>query len=230
MYTKIYWVLMHCLGSQKMKQGGRYDTAGLEENEYEPGSNNTVLKNLCGITTVSEMEQVETLALLKVTEEMFDRFDQDHCFSAEDICSMHRAWLGDVYPWAGSYRQVMMSKNGFPFAAPAFIPQLMAEFAKEALAHNTPCNGDDDTVAESLAVVHVELVLIHPFREGNGRLARLLVILMGLQAGLPMLVFDEMEGERREAYFTAVRAGVGRDYKPMAYIFKRIIEQSRSEG
>ncbi len=213
-----------------MKQGSRYDTAGLEENEYEPGSNNSVLKNLCGITTVAGMEQAETLALLKATEEMFDSFDQDHSFSAEDICSMHRAWLGDIYPWAGSYRQVMMSKGGFPFAAPAYIPKLMDNFEKDILARHTPCQGDDDTVALSLAIVHVELVLIHPFREGNGRLSRLLAILMGLQAGLPMLVFDEMEGARREAYFAAVREGLGEDYNPMANIFKRIIEQSRSEG
>jgi cell filamentation protein len=213
-----------------MKQSGRYDTAGLEENEYEPGSNNSVLKNLCGITTVAGMEQAETLALLKATEEMFDRFDQDYCFSSEDIIFMHRAWLGGIYPWAGSYRQVMMSKGSFPFAAPAYIPKLMDNFEKDILVRHTPCHGDDDTIALSLAIVHVELVLIHPFREGNGRLSRLLAILMGLQAGLPMLVFDEMEGARREAYFAAVREGLGEDYKPMANIFKRIIEQSRSEG
>jgi len=212
-----------------MKKGDRYDTTGLEETECEPESNNSVLKNLCGITTVAEMEKAETLALLQTTEEMLDRFDQDHCFTEGDICSMHRTWLGNIYSWAGSYRQVMMSKGGFPFAAPAYVPKLMEIFEKDILARHTPCHGDDDNVALSLAIVHVELVLIHPFREGNGRLSRLLAILMGLQAGLPMLVFDEMEGARREAYFAAVRAGVGEDYKPMANIFKRIIEQSRNE-
>jgi len=212
-----------------MKKGDRYDTTGLVEDEYEPGSNGLVLKNLCGITTVTEMEQSETLALLQTTEAMLDRFDQDHRFTEDDICSMHRVWLESVYSWAGNYRQVMMSKGGFPFAAPAYVPKLMENFAKDILARHTPCHGDDDTVALSLAIVHVELVLIHPFREGNGRLSRLLAILMGLQAGLPMLVFDEMEGARREAYFAAVRAGMGEDYIPMANIFKRIIEQSRNE-
>lgn len=212
-----------------MKKADRYDTTGLEETEYEPGSNDLVLKNLCGITTVAKMEQAETLALLHTTDEMLDRFDQDHRFTEADICSMHRTWLENIYLWAGSYRQVMMSKGGFPFAAPAYVPKLMENFEKDILAHHTPCHGDDDTVALSLAIVHVELVLIHPFREGNGRLSRLLAILMGLQAGLPMLIFDEMEGERREAYFKAVRAGVGEDYIPMANIFKRIIEQSRNE-
>jgi hypothetical protein len=44
-----------------------------------------------------------------------------------------------------------------------------------------------------------------------------------------MLIFDEMEGECREAYFAAVRAGAGRDYQPMADIFGRIIAQSRED-
>lgn len=208
----------------------RYDTSGLDEAQFQPGSNETVLKNLLGITHLSEMEQAETLALLRTTNAMLDRFDQNHRFTAEDIRAMHRHWLSDIYPWAGNYRQVMMSKGGFPFAAPAFIPKLMLAFEQEILARHTPCRGSDDTVAESLAIVHVELVLIHPFREGNGRLARLLAILMGLQAGLPMLVFDEMEGERRETYFAAVQNGLGKDYQPMQAIFRKIIDQSRNEA
>ncbi|MDO3376549.1 Fic/DOC family protein [Geoalkalibacter halelectricus] len=208
----------------------RYTTSGLDEAQFQPGSNETVLKNLLGITRRSELEQVETHALLRTTEAMLDHFDQNHRFRAEDIRAMHRHWLGDIYPWAGNYRQVMMSKGGFPFAAPAFISKLMSAFEQEILARHTPCRGSDYTVAESLAIVHVELVLIHPFREGNGRLARLLAILMGLQAGLPMLVFDEMEGERRETYFAAVQAGLGQDYQPMQEIFRKIIAQSRNEA
>lgn len=55
-------------------------------------------------------------------------------------------------------------------------------------------------------------------------------MLMGLQAGLPMLVFDEMEGALREKYFAAVRAGAGRDYNIMKGLFSKIIEQSRNEN
>lgn len=77
-----------------MKTSDRYDTTGLDENEFEPGSGGTVLKNLRGIVTVTAMEQAETVALLDTTEAMFDRFDQDHCFLAADLCDMHREWLG----------------------------------------------------------------------------------------------------------------------------------------
>lgn len=209
-----------------MKTTDRYATAGLDENENEPDSHGTVLKNMCGITTIAVMEQAETLALLQSTEEMIDRFDQHHRFSAKDIRFMHRTWLGNIYSWAGNYRQVMMSKDGFPFAAPAYIPTLMDTFEKEILTHHTPCTDNPAQCAASLAIVHVELVLIHPFREGNGRLARLLATLMGLQAGLPILLFDAMEAGGREAYFAAIRAGMERNYQPMQAIFSTLIEQS----
>jgi cell filamentation protein len=205
---------------------GRYDTSGLVEAQYEPGSGDRVLRNLRGITDPAEMEIVETRELVRVTEQCLDEVEPDQCFTAVDIVRLHREWLGSVYPWAGNYRQVNMSKGGFPFAAPAHLPSLMAEFERTVLSRHTPCRGTVPEAALSLATVHVELVLIHPFREGNGRIARLVALLMGLQAGLPPLDFSGIEGEQRERYFAAVRAGLDRDYRPMAAIFVEVIERS----
>ena len=73
---------------------------------------------------------------------------------------------------------------------------------------------------------NVELMLIHPFREGNGRLGRMLATLMALQAGLPILDFSDWDGEKRESYFIAVRAGMDRDYCSMQELFAGIIENS----
>ncbi|MCM2263808.1 MAG: Fic family protein [Desulfuromonadales bacterium] len=123
----------------------------------------------------------------------------------------------------------MLSKGGFTFAAPAYIPTLMTDFEKAVLARYTPCNFTNASeIALAMAVVHVELVLIHPFREGNGRLARLLAILMALQAGLPVLEFGLLDVER-ERYFAAVRVGMDRDYEPMRKLFAEIIEMSVSK-
>ena len=83
-----------------------------------------------------------------------------------------------------------------------------------------------EDVLEALAITHCELVLIHPFREGNGRLSRLLSQLMALQAGLPLLNFSVIKGKQREAYFAAVRAGMGRDYAPMIEIFRKVVQAS----
>jgi cell filamentation protein len=78
-------------------------------------------------------------------------------------------------------------------------------------------------VIHALAIVHVELLLIHPFREGNGRLARMLASLMALQAKLPLLDFKLLKGRKKEDYFTAVRSGLDRNYGPMEKIFDEVI-------
>ncbi len=75
----------------------------------------------------------------------------------------------------------------------------------------------------ALAVVYVELALIHPFREGNGRLARILSILMGLQAGLPLINFGNIKGKKKKEYFSAIQSGMDRNYAPMEKIFSDVI-------
>jgi cell filamentation protein len=140
---------------------------------------------------------------------------------------MHKIWLGEIYGWAGNYRLVNVSKGDFHFAAAKQIPLLMDEFEKGSLRIHTPCNfKKPERVVQALAEVHVELVLIHPFREGNGRIARLLSTLMASQAGLPILNFSDITGKRRKEYFAAINSGLGRNYKPMERFFKNIVDKT----
>lgn len=203
----------------------RYSTTHLPEDQYEPGSNGTVLRNLLGITSKEEMEHVEEDRFERLMEEAVASFDSAHRFTAKDILRLHKYWLEGVFTWAGAYRTVNIGKGGFMFAAAAHVPELMRQFENDQLARLTPCRFErTEDVVEALAEVHVELILIHPFREGNGRIARLLSVLMGLQAGLPPLDFSELLGVKRDEYFAAVQAGMDRDYKPMKRIFSGVIE------
>jgi cell filamentation protein len=95
----------------------------------------------------------------------------------------------------------------------------------------TPCHPKERVeIVRALAEIHVELVLIHPFREGNGRLARVLATLMALQAGLPLLDFSLVAEEQKKKYFAAVQAGLDKNYKPMEMIFAAIIERTLAES
>ena len=108
----------------------------------------------------------------------------------------------------GRYRQVNVSKEGFPFAAAAQIPRLMGEFERDVLRRCTPCSfADRAEVIRALGETHIELVLIHPFREGNGRLARVLSTLMALQAGLPLLDFSGITGKKKKDYSKGLTIG-----------------------
>lgn len=143
----------------------RYSAEGLIEAQFEPGSRNSVLRNLLGIRRKREMDRLEAGELLRAMEELAGQFDRDHRFTARDLCHMHNVWLGGVYEWAGRYRSVNVTKGGFMFAAATRIPALMDELEHGPLAGNTPCRfAKEEQVARAIAVVHVELVLIHPFR------------------------------------------------------------------
>lgn len=210
-----------------MNKDGRYDVAGLPETQFEPGSNEQVLKNQLGIKSPKEMDDAEARALERVMVGLVGKYDERHRFTAPDICEIHKSWLGEVYEWAGDYRQINVSKGDFPFAAAARVPSLMEQFERDVLARHTPCNFNERVdIVHALAETHVEFVLIHPFREGNGRVARVLSTLMALQAGLPLLDFGLIAGERKETYFTAVQAGLDKNYGPMERLFADIIEQS----
>lgn len=210
-----------------MGAGNRYQATGPEA-EFEPGSRGRVLRNLLGIKRVGDMNLAETQVLGIAQDMVLDRFGPAHRISAQDICQMHSLWLEDIYSWAGQYRAVNIGKGGFQFAHAPLIPGLMREFEVGALRRHTPCqSGDDAAVAMSLSEVHAELILIHPFREGNGRLARMLAVLMAAQAGLPVLDFKPMLGPGRLAYIAAIHAAMGRNYQPLADVFGKVIARSR---
>jgi len=196
--------------------------------EFQPGSRGRVLRNLLGITRVREIEEAETQALWVTQAAASKIYGSGHRFTAADIRRLHRMWLGSIYPWAGHYRTVDIGKGGLQFAHASLIPRLMAELGKEMLRRHTPCGCDADVpVARSLAEVHAELILIHPFRDGNGRLARLVAVLMAAQAGLPSLNFSALAGSGRRTYIQAIHAAMSREYAPLEALFELAIERTR---
>ncbi len=210
-----------------MRQSIRYDTSLLPEAQFEPGSRGSVLKNLLGIKRKRETDEVESVALAAATDKLLRMYDADHCFTAEDIRRIHKIWLGEIYEWAGEYRNVNISKGDFPFAAAKHIPRLMDKLEKDTLHKHTPCNFKSlERVIQALAEVHIELILIHPFREGNGRAARILSTIMASQAGLPILNFKDITSKKRKDYFAAINIGLNRDYKPMERLFEKIVKES----
>ena len=209
-----------------MKTAGRYKARGRQA-EFEPGSGGRVLRNLLGIRSAREMARVESEALIAVQERLVDEISSNQRLTAAAIRRMHRSWLGDIYSWAGEYRVVNIAKGGFQFAAAAQVPRLMSVLQRQYLNRYTPCHaGNAEEVAMALAVVHAELVLIHPFREGNGRCARLVSLLMGLQAGLPPLDYGGLRGGMKRSYIAAIHAAVDGHYEPMRTIFSDVIRRT----
>lgn len=80
-----------------MVRNKKYDVSGLVEAQFEPGSGGRVLRNLLGIKSQREMDRIEAVALKQAEEVFFAMYDQGYGFTADDICRMHKIWLGKVY-------------------------------------------------------------------------------------------------------------------------------------
>ena len=201
----------------------RYSADPGIEGQYQPGSRGKVLRNLPHITSVRAMQQLEHDTLLSTQSHYLTRIESSTRFDATLLRTMHRDWLGSIYPWASNYRSVEMQKGNFRWP-PAFrVEDNMAAFEARLLRPLTPCRaGPLPTVCLHVAQVHADLLLIHPFREGNGRLARWLADLMLAQAGLPVPNY-EFEGkgsrERKSRYLRAVVAGYSGNFALLADFF-----------
>ncbi len=207
----------------------RYQPATGPEGESEPGSRGRVLRNKPGIQRKREMDRAEFEALIRAQSDFLGRVTTETRFTADTLRSMHRAWLGELYEWAGEYRTVEMEKGGFRWPPAHLVSQNMAALEQGLLRQHTPCRqGSLDAVARRMAEVHAELLLIHPFRDGNGRLARWLADLMALQAGwpLPQYVFAG-PGSRRERahYIEAVTQGYLTRYDLLTDFFRAAVER-----
>jgi len=193
------------------------------EQRYQPGSGDSVLANKLGIINVDEMEALESGLLLMLYEELFIEDQPLSLLAFEHIRVWHRQWLGNVYDWAGKLRNANLTKDGFQFAAANRIPVLIAGFDKQYLSRSGELkNLTRPELLSYLAECHVEFILIHPFREGNGRLSRLLFDMLSVLAGKGVLDYSLWD-EHKIFYFKAIQAGVSGNYRPMMQLVSDIL-------
>jgi cell filamentation protein len=198
----------------------RYQIDAGIEGEYEPGSRGRVLRNKLGIRSMRQMDQAEASALLEVQRRYLSTVTVQTKFTCEFIRRMHCDWLREIYEWAGRYRTVEVSKGTFTWPPAHLVSQNMEAFEAKKLRRLTPCRHSEiQLVSLGLAEVQAEFLMVHPFREGNGRMARWISNLMAMQAGYPALDygFTGRGGKRRgEQYLAAVVRGYSEDYLPLA--------------
>ena len=82
--------------------------------------------------------------------------------SFEDLLCIHKYIFQDVYSFAGEIRTVNMSKGNLKFADVRYIESSIDSLEK------MPCDDFD-----SITNKYVEMNIVHPFREGNGRAMRI---------------------------------------------------------
>lgn len=194
------------------------------ETHFQQGSNNTVLANKLGIIDPAEMDEAELILLKKLYEKVFS---ENGCglenLALINIVDWHRQWLGNIYDWAGKIRNIDMGKGGFQFASARQLGPCIDLFEKDYLSKFPTIPEMNLTeLVQYLARSHIEFILIHPFREGNGRISRLLMDTMCNTAGIGILDYSLWD-ENKDYYIRSIQAGLAHDYKYMERLVRDIV-------
>jgi cell filamentation protein len=194
--------------------------------KYEtPNNQSEVLPNLLGLKTVDDVALSEFEGFLKAEIVLTEKLSSRTKFDAAYILKIHKLALRHLYSFAGKYRDVNLSKGGFPFAAAKFLPQTMENFNKELLSALPNKYENVDDLIVDIARVHGELLFIHPFREGNGRTARILANLMSRKQGYHSLKFEKVGKEEFEMYVSAVQKSADKNYDLMIEFIRSIFQE-----
>ncbi|MEM1047491.1 MAG: mobile mystery protein B [Pseudomonadota bacterium] len=130
---------------------------------------------------------------------------------------LHKRLFGDVWAWAGSFRQ---SERNIGISPAHIRVETRAAFDDILFWI------DHDTFApDEIAVrLHHRLVAIHPFANGNGRTTRLMADLLAARLGQEAFTWGRQDltdiGETRARYIAALRAADNHDIGPLVTLAK----------
>jgi cell filamentation protein len=143
--------------------------------------------------------------------------------SADRLMSIHNTLFGEVYPWAGEYRTVNMQKGSHGFGDHASMGMYMRQLDGKINRFDWG-NASFDEKVDKLGELHTDLNFAHPFREGNGRTARLFMADLASSHGVE-LNFDEVDKPTWNEASAATYldpAGIRMDPTPMQEVYRRI--------
>jgi Fic family protein len=164
------------------------------------------------------VRDVVGLGAARILAEVFC-YEPDRPLTQSDVRELHQLILmGD--PLSGSYKIFTNEIAGAvhlpatPSDTPGAMSDLVCWLAQTQLAP-----------LWRAAVVHAWLTHIHPFHDGNGRVARLLANLVLIREGLPPLIV-KASGDRG-AYLDALAASdEGGDILPLARVFRDVLSRA----
>ena len=151
-----------------------YSLEGSQDSCYP---DTTVLVNKLDIRSQELLTEAESVLVtscsVKLEKTMkFENVDFDY------YKSLHRQMFSDLYEWAGTVRNINISKKGTVFCNASDIERL-GNLKFEHLKKQNYLKGmKTEMFLDELTDLYHEMNMLHPFREGNGRTLRLFVTLL----------------------------------------------------
>ena len=123
-----------------------------------------ILENKLNITNEADLAREEERISKIKAKQLFETgyLENLEPGTYETLCKIHKYLFEDIYDFAGELRKVNIAKGNFRFAPLTYIEAAIKNVEK------MPQSTFDEIIEK-----YVEMNVIHPFREGNGRSTRI---------------------------------------------------------
>ncbi|MHB1664485.1 MAG: Fic family protein [bacterium] len=202
-----------------------YNSNAIEGNTLSLAETKAIL--LHGVTIEGKplkdhLEAINHVFAMKYIDKL--AFDSDKKLKEPEILEIHKFILTDIRPEdAGAYRNVNVRVSGYwrKFPKQEEVKELMDNFIKDM---NSKIGHVHPVILS--AKIHQGLVFIHPFIDGNGRTARLLMNLTLLRNGYPpaCIYFHE-----RKNYYAALESANFGNTKGFEYVIATAVKNSMED-
>ena len=206
---------------QYYRIGLTWSSNALEGNSLTESETKVLLEDGLTVGGKPVRDYYEATGHAKAYDFMYD-LSGEHNITEDDIKTLHRLFYEQIdVSLAGVYRneKVIITGSRYPTPAPDKIEHLMAEFVKSLSSMEHKLHP-----VEYAAAAHKEFVFIHPFIDGNGRVARLLMNLCLIRQGYTIAVIPPV---LRAEYIDVLEKAHEDDAGFFTFIASRIVETQK---
>lgn len=172
-----------------------------------------VLENKLNITNESDLAREEEKISKTKAKELFETgyLDNLDAGTYETLSKIHKYLFDDIYYFAGEMRKVNIAKGNFRFVPLSYIETAIQNVEKMP-----------QTTYDEIIEKYVEMNIIHPFREGNGRSTRIWLDLI-LKKELKMVI--DWSKVDKEDYLLAMERSPIKDIEIKELLRKALTEK-----
>jgi Fic family protein len=203
--------------------GLTYSSNALEGNTLTETETKVILEDGLTIGGKTMREHFEVVGHSQAYDFMWEKAHNDQ-FSENDIRILHHLFYYRIDESnAGNYRTVPIFVSGTDFEFPKAleIAALMNDFLQ-----NIPQLKKQYHPVHFVALLHIHLVTIHPFIDGNGRTARLLMNLALLQSGYVITIIPPI---MRSSYISAIQKANKNNVTSFLHFISEMVYESSKE-
>jgi len=166
-----------------------YHSNSIEGSTLTEPDTAAVLFDDAALPDKSLTEQLEAKNHQTALNYLFDHIEKGEKIDESLILKLHSILMNGIRPDAGAYRNhgVRITGVNLPTANHMSVRKLILEVMDQVIKNTK-------YIVELSAAIHAEFEQIHPFSDGNGRIGRLLINAMLLQANLaPAIIRQEQK-------------------------------------